>query len=116
MKKMNTNTAKVNKEIGGWDYKGYHIDRNKALKCLVIVINGDEVVAKTLGEAKVIIDEVIENEAKAGSTDAISFTSKRGTQYLVQVVNGIIKAFTYEDGKKTYWTVTNEIRNFIATL
>lgn len=115
MKKNDINVAKVNKEIGGWDYKGYHIDRNKAMKCLEILVEGDEVIAKTLGEAKKIVDEIIRDSKKA-DVSVIEFTSKRGTQYLVAVKGDKIVAFTYENGKKTYWAVTKEIRTFVSAM
>lgn len=127
--------AKVNKEIGGWDYRGFHIDRNKELKVLTIFVAGEELVAKTLGEAKTLIDNMAEEEkpitneeviektvdiiSKAFGNpeeEVISFISKRGTEYLLQVVDDKIKAFTYEAGKKHYWTVTSEIRAFVAGL
>lgn len=119
MKKDNNNTAKVNKEIGGWDYKGFHIDRDKAMKCLTILVDGDEVTAKTLGEAKEIIDDVIEKREQKpveqpAEQGVVTWVSKRGTEYLLQVVNGVVRAFTYEAGKKHYWTVTKEIREFAS--
>lgn len=113
--KDNKITAKVNKEIGGWDYRGYHIDRDKEAKVLTVFYNGDELVAKTLGEAKAIIDDII--DYNTNTTKEMDFVSKRGTAYKVQKVNGAIKAFTYnENGSKTYWSVTKEIERFFAEL
>lgn len=105
--------AKVNKEIGGWDYKGYHIERRKEIKSLVILVSGDEVVAKTLGEAKRIIDEMTEQK----KLEEIEFVSKRGVFYLLSISDGKVKAFTYDErGRKTYWSVTKEILRFVEPM
>ena len=114
-KNNNTITAKVNKEIGGYDYRGYHIDRDKKIKSLIVTINGDEIAVKTLGEAKKVIDEVIieMEDLETRKIEEIHFVSKRGVEYLISLKDGKIRAYTYEEGKKTYWQVTEEIKKFV---
>ena len=131
--KDNKITAKVNKEIGGWDYRGYHIARNKELKRLDIELNGSVIdFSEALGEAKAKIDEMLERAMKAfeekkeehkvepaevkrdlENASEIEFTSKKGIKYLLTIRNGKVRAFTYENGKKVYWSVTKEIQKFM---
>ena len=134
--KDNKLTAKVNKEIGGWDYRGYHIARNKELKRLDIELTDGSIVgfAEALGEAKNQIDKALEDlerrekEEQEKKVEApktaeikrdlensseIEFVSKKGIKYLLTIKNGKVRAFTYENGKKTYWSVTKEIQKFM---
>ena len=125
MKKDNMMVAKVNKEIGGWDYRGFQIIRNKECKTIEVLQSGTCLgSAKTLGEAKKIADDAIELESKKqqAKDEAIKFVSKKGTPYLLKITDGKIKAFTYEGGsiepvgKKMYWSVTKEMVSSVASL
>ena len=140
MKKNEMNTAKVNKEIGGWDYKGFHIDRIKKTKehkgCIIAKSEELKVSfeAADLKTAKIGIDSVLEQKAKEAEDeeakrkaaliatytkrkdDEIEFISKRGIHYLLTVKDGVIRAFTYENDKKAFWNVTKEMRVFVASL
>jgi len=47
------------------------------------------------------------------NSSEIEFVSKKGIKYLLTIKNGKVRAFTYENGKKIYWSVTKEIQKFM---
>ena len=55
-------------------------------------------------------------DTRINEFDSLPFTSKRGTDYLISLSAGKIRAFTYENGKKTYWKVTEEIKKYVAAM